>query len=663
MVVRLNIVKNLNKLSFSPELQTKNSNNKTTRAIFRSNMTFDLLSYIPWPSTEILPSFFKKAKRYIGCHKKTSFLISSIALLAIRYEYIIVKRRINKHVPGPVGLPFIGSIVSRILSSIYDNGEYYIKLPKIYGPICSVSLGPMNFIVLNHSSLVKEILVKRQLNDRNNLQYKQTFTIFGTKPYGGDIPMAMINGHKWQTRRRLALSLLTNIPLNMLKEISDESLADGLFPVLNKLSISIANNTTSGDHEEDGIHMKNDVCEEWKPHDDCMWLAFNTIYHYNVGKSMARDDPFRKELNYLIDQSFGLVLRTLWLTKFPFLKHTSYIQHCFNVVNRRTEMIQQLIEKRLEIRKRKQMENNSINISMNDKTYIDAMLEYEKNGEITRDAMLADITILFSAGTETTASTLEGGIMLFAKYPAMQARFRGICLKLWELNGKPVINGEYKQFLLNWLVLNKKKNRNVPSGSVVKSDQEIQFEKGLINQFKAFCFEILRISSIAGQGVAHYLTNKSETIHVKKEYGTLDGKDHTYILPKNSFIVYNSEYIHKYSKYESQWKHNKLSNGCDMYNDEICLENWFEDDNDFTKLKKIGSMPFFPFGMGKRDCLGRRLAQNEFEIFIASLMMNFSFSFDCEKYGNNPANVKIEWKRKVTSSIASPNSVRVSRIR
>ena len=62
--------------------------------------------------------------------------------------------------------------------------------------------------------------------------------------------------------------------------------------------------------------------------------------------------------------------------------------------------------------------------------------------------------------------------------------------------------------------------------------------------------------------------------------------------------------------------------------------------------RKARDMPYFVFGITKsRDCVGKRLADQEVRIGIATLLLNFKFEFDSEIYGDTPQNVVIKYNR------------------
>ena len=107
---------------------------------------------------------------------------------------------------------------------------------------------------------------------------------------------------------------------------------------------------------------------------------------------------------------------------------------------------------------------------------------------------------------------------------------------------------------------------------------------------------------------------------------------------------YNSEYIQCNSRFESKWKHKKFEiDG--IRTDEICIENWFEDDEMLIPLKPR-DMPYFVFGITKsRDCVGRLLADQQVRIGIATLLLNLKFEFDNKIYGSQPQDVRIKYER------------------
>ena len=579
-----------------------------------------------------------KSLRLVFQHKKKGLCLGVVGFLTLRYVYIVWKRRKNREPPGPIGLPIIGAAHLR-----GTKGDFGTRMACKYGPICQLKMGPTRIYLLNHSQLVKQVIIDENVIDRPRASNNNNFNVLLTDT--NTVSLAVLNGKEWKHRRRLALSLLTNVPRNKLESIINDALSNVLFPYFDKLNL------------KNGDDCNNN---EWHIRDELVWYAFNTLYTYNVGNIILdMNDKFVQNYISSTKKAFSLSMTQIWYNIFPFLRNFSSFNKYVNNRIVRTNFIRQLIDRRIQFKKNKNNNNNSDdettknNKIYNNNTYIDQMLLEEEEGNISRNEMIADVDILFSAGTETTSSTLEIGVLLLAKYPKMQEKMRNILLHLWQKNGSPMMNGgnnnnngntsNYKQYSLKW-----------------KLDSET---KEYSNQFIAFIYEILRISTTAARGVVHFTSNKSFNLNVLKEYGTRDNKNHIYHVPKNTVIVYNSEYIHKYSKYEKEWKH-KEYNINDKQNDQICLENWLEIDvnSGKSKLLKQTSLPYVLFGIGKRDCVGKRLAENEIEMFIASLILNYRVQFNCQKYGNNPNDVQINVVRAVTAKVVPRLTVQVKKI-
>ena len=147
--------------------------------------------------------FNSKYVEYIQENKAKSIFLGCIGLLLIRYPYIKIKHRVLHYPPGPVGLPFIGTLHSRILSVKYDDGNFYNRIGVRYGPICLIRSGSTPVVVLNHSKLVKQLFDERQIIDRRPIE-PHFYSILATRHGKGERPLMFINGKSWTHRRKLA---------------------------------------------------------------------------------------------------------------------------------------------------------------------------------------------------------------------------------------------------------------------------------------------------------------------------------------------------------------------------------------------------------------------------------------------------------------------------
>jgi len=175
------------------------------------------------------------------------------------------------------------------------------------------------------------------------------------------------------------------------------------------------------------------------------------------------------------------------------------------------------------------------------------------------------------------------------------------------------------------------------------NDDYFHYSNDVLNStliYRAFLQELLRISCVVSRGIDHFNTGKELILNTKKEE-SFDGNDHAYVIPANSLIMYNTEYIHTMGK-----KENWVSNGS-----ELCLDNWFDVDANGQKIFSTKNRPLFTFGVGKRDCVGRQLAEKEIQLLLGYLILNFEFSFYDKQYAANPSNVDIKKWRSLTSQV------------
>merc|ERR1719410_1887240 len=147
-----------------------------------------------------------------------------------------------------------------------------------------------------------------------------------------------------------------------------------------------------------------------------------------------------------------------------------------------------------------------------DVAFMDNVAELAEAGdhEYTKANQIADVFLMFAAGTDTTSLSLEWGFILLAMQPQIQSRVRTELLTVLKQN-----NIDYKS-----------------------SSSNIVYDIKLLRQlplFRALIWEILRISCVVRLGVQHFISGKDEWIT------TSDGKK--YCLPKGSTVSYNVECI------------------------------------------------------------------------------------------------------------------------
>merc|ERR1712048_268438 len=210
--------------------------------------------------------------------------------------------------------------------------------------------------------------------------------------------------------------------------------------------------------------------------------------------------------------------------------------------------------------------------------------------EYTKGNQIADVFLMFLAGTDTTSLSLEWGFILLAMQSQIQSRVRTELQTVLKQN-----NIDYKS-----------------------SSSNIVYDIKLLRQlplFRALIWEILRISCVGRLGSPHSISGKDEWIT------TSDGEK--YCLPKGSALTYNVECINFGYLGNENWKNKQ--NGLNPQ--EICLDNWLkEESNEFYQ-----NTSFITFGHGKRDCIGKQLALKEMRVILGYFLLNYTFALP-EKY-------------------------------
>eukprot|EP01084_Bolivina_argentea_P118213 209788_1 len=298
--------------------------------------------------------------------------------------------------------------------------------------------------------------------------------------------------------------------------------------------------------------------ELWYPLDLMTYCSFNTVYFATLGSHIFPDEPMYQQSIDVISHAFNLLevgvmyrIFPTWLLFLTKLNPFSSYHKLSKFMKKKSEMDEQIKE---HYQERKQQNGDKDAVY-----YADYMVK-----ELSESQALADIGTVFAAAVDTTASTLNFAIILCAKYPEIQQKLREELMECYDQNYDSEFNkkNEKRKFQLQW-----------------------------VNQlmwFRAFIFEVIRVSSVVKMGTPHYANND---ILVKT------APNEQICIPKGTVIMYNIELIHK---------NNERENWVDS-SSHLCLENWINlKTNKFQKNES-----FMTFGAGRRSCVGQDLAVKE----------------------------------------------------
>ncbi|XP_066096265.1 cytochrome P450 2C21-like [Saccopteryx bilineata] len=292
--------------------------------------------------------------------------------------------------PGPTPLPIIGNILQLDVKNISKS---FSKLAEVYGPVFTVYLGTKPTVVLHGYEAVKEALIDRG----------EEFAARGSLPVADKIILGLgvifSNGEVWKQTRRFSLTVLRNMGMGK-KTIEDRIQEEALCLVE---ELKKTNEAPCDPSFLMGSAPCNVICS----------IIFQNRFEYN-------DEQFLTLIHYF-DENFRL-LNTTWIqlyNAFPQLIH--YLPGCHNELFRNTLKQKEFILEKV----KEHQESLDLN---NPRDFIDYFLiqmEKEKHSQqsvFTMENLIQTVWDIFTAGTETTSSTLKYGLLLLLKHPKVTAK-------------------------------------------------------------------------------------------------------------------------------------------------------------------------------------------------------------------------------------------------
>ncbi|KAK7175350.1 hypothetical protein R3I93_002300 [Phoxinus phoxinus] len=323
----------------------------------------------------------------------TGTLLGALLLLLVLYLLSSGSRsqKEEKEPPGPKPVPLLGNLLTLDLKRPFDT---FFELSKTYGNIFQVFLGPRKTVVLVGYKTVKEALVNyaEEFGDR---KIEPGFRIMNDE-HG----ILFSNGENWREMRRFALSNLRDFGMG--KRGSEEKIIEEI------------------------QFLKGEFDKfEGKPFDTTQpvnYAVSNIISAIVYGSRFEYTDPRftdmvdRANENVRVLGSASMMLYNIFPWLGPFLNSKRIAVR--NALRNRAEMTK-LFTGLLE----------TLN-PLDRRGFVDSFLIRKQNDEQSckEDSYFHDenliVTVgnLFSAGTDTTGTTLRWGLMLMAKYPHIQDR-------------------------------------------------------------------------------------------------------------------------------------------------------------------------------------------------------------------------------------------------
>ncbi|EDL41813.1 cytochrome P450 2C55 precursor [Mus musculus] len=292
--------------------------------------------------------------------------------------------------PGPTPFPIIGNILQIDIKNISKSFNYF---SKVYGPVFTLYFGSKPTVVVHGYEAVKEALddLGEEFSGRGSFQIFERIN--------NDLGVIFSNGTKWKELRRFSIMTLRSFGMGK-RSIEDriQEEASCLVEELRKANGSLCDPTFIL-----SCAPSNVICS----------VIFHNRFDY-------KDEKFLNLMERL-NENFK-ILNSPWMQVYNALPTLiNYLPGSHNkVIKNFTEIKSYILGRVKEHQETLDMDNP--------RDFIDCFLikmEQEKHNphsEFTIESLMATVTDIFVAGTETTNITLRYGLLLLLKHTEVTAK-------------------------------------------------------------------------------------------------------------------------------------------------------------------------------------------------------------------------------------------------
>ncbi|XP_078383120.1 steroid 17-alpha-hydroxylase/17,20 lyase-like [Oculina patagonica] len=306
--------------------------------------------------------------------------------------------------PGPrlTSLPFVGNLLS--FDSGETLGESTASLRKKYGTVYSMKVGSYKLVVADDAASVKEVLVKKSADYAG----RPPFYSFLMGTLGGkDIALGNY-GPAWRFHRKLFMTAVRQY-------LSDQQLVEERISEQATRLIQYFEDQNGKDFDPGQILMES---------------VANVICRITFGKHFDSSHPDFEEFLRLNNESFTdteASSQTFFLDFFPIAKYFPF--HSYQSEQKTADRIFEILRHQLKVQEQEfdpTAEIESLTGSLL-KERIAAESEVgaeDKASILSDDYIINTLEDMFSAGYETTSTTLRWAIAYLVNYPECQTEIQ-----------------------------------------------------------------------------------------------------------------------------------------------------------------------------------------------------------------------------------------------
>ncbi|KAM8953399.1 cytochrome P450 2K1-like [Pelodytes ibericus] len=323
-----------------------------------------------------------------------TFYSTYVALaLAILFVYYILtqwnKSSQKKFPPGPRCLPLIGNLH---LIDLKKPQFSYMKLSEIYGPVFSVQMGTRKTVVLTGYETIKEALV----NHAEDFEGRPATPIF--KKMDNGMGIILSQGENWKVMRRFTITTLRDFGMGK-SDIEEK--------IIEECEYLIQYFESFKGKAFDTIMVMNAS-------------VANIIVSILLGQRMDYEDKVFQRLLSLVNENVRL-LGSPAVALYNMYPALGFLPGGHKTVMRNIQELRAFIKSTF-VKHLKDLDEHD------QRSLIDAFLVRQKEDtEISQsyfhnENLTCVVRNLFSAGMETTSTTLCWGLLLMIKYPDIQEK-------------------------------------------------------------------------------------------------------------------------------------------------------------------------------------------------------------------------------------------------
>ncbi|XP_071812016.1 steroid 17-alpha-hydroxylase/17,20 lyase-like isoform X3 [Apostichopus japonicus] len=440
-----------------------------------------------------------------------------------QYDY-----RIQRVPPGPTSIPFIGNVLSIDYKSPHLT---MIELAKRYGDIFSLKVGSQRVVILNNAHLIREAYRGMHISHRPDFFSMQY--LVGEKGF-----LTCKDEHKWQ--------LHTAICKQAIRVMNSSNLWEKIHKEAMEL-VSVID-------ERGG--------KPFDPQFDLYIASLNIICNLVFGERYNNKDPELSEILDYSEEIIKVISPVHPVNAFPWLRHfpNKWFNALFRAKGKRDRILTKKYIEHVANFKEDNVTDMLYALLASTKEAVDSN-NSDALDVLTPEHVITNMWLIFFAGTDTMANTLQWSLLYMAVFQKKQSKLQD------ELD------------------------------NTLGKDGRVSLEnKRKLPYLQAVIWEILRYCSLSVLGVPHA--------------AAIDTHVSGYFIPKGTQVMANFWAIHHNEQY---WDEPH----------EFMPERFLTPEGHLRGLSDFPF--FMPFSTGQRRCMGQTIAQAELLVLLGTLLQKFTF--------------------------------------